>query len=367
LDEIYQKLDQFVSTHADIARMESLGQSAEGREIKAVHITDYGIPEEQKEVALVICGRHGNELGTRIIGLALLNWLASAEGALTRRRQLVVVVPAANPDGCVRQEFWAPRDGLSETEENTIGALARAYRPDAVIDVHSWGAARYGEAVVTANTFDHGEDVFIHGSIAAKMTAQAATAGYPFLIRRIRLSDTYNNFYCGMCYETFHSLVFGMEVNHGFLKPEEAAESGLAVLETFLNEGSRQSPWERYAGYPNRILIGNLIASVRATGADSADRRNSRCEIWRNRKFFTVPQTEFKDSGTVRVALEFAGEALSSGFALSCRLRGFPELKGILLNGKIVEPTTHRDNCSTYVSVDIHPTGKETYALLIEF
>jgi hypothetical protein len=187
LDEIYQGLDQFADTNSDIARIESLGLSAEDREIKAAYVTDNSIPAEKKEVALVICGRHGQELGTRVVGPALLDWLASAEGEETRQHQLVIVVPVANPDGCVRGEFWAPNDKLSETEENTIAALAEAYQPDAVIDIHSWGDLSDGEAVVTANTCHSGEDVFIHESIAAKMAEHAGAKGYPFLIHRTRL------------------------------------------------------------------------------------------------------------------------------------------------------------------------------------
>jgi len=367
LDEIYQGLDQFVSANPDIARIESLGASAEGREVRAVCVTDRSVAAAEKEVAFVICGRHGQELGTRVIGLALLDWLSSAEAEETRRRQLVMVVPVANPDGCVRGEFWAPNDKLSKTEESTIARSAHAYQPDAVMDVHSWGGVLDGEAVVTANTSASGEDVFIHESIAAKMTERAAAKGYPFLIHRTGLSGAYNNFYCGMCYANFHSLVFGMEVNHSFLDPKECAESGMAVIKAFLDEGNAQSPWEPHPGYPNRILLGDLFTSIRATGATAAERRKSRSEIWKNRRLFKAPQREFLAPNAIRVRAEYAGEPLSCGFALVCRVRAFPASKPVRLSGKSVESTTYSDNCSTYVSVDVHPSGKEEYELLIEF
>jgi hypothetical protein len=367
LDEIYERLDQFVSNNFDIAWIESLGLSAEDREIKAVYITDKNIPTEEKEVAIAVCGRHGNELGTRIIGPALLDWLASEEGEKTRRHQLVIVVPVANSAGCVREEFWAPKDKLSETEKNTIGEMAKVYQPDAVMDIHSWGGILDGEAIVTANTYNSGEDVFIHESIAAKMTKRAAEKGYPFLIHRSHFSGAYNNFYCGMCYESFHSLVFGMEVNHSFLDSKECAESGMAVIEAFLEEGNTRSPWEPVAGYPNRILLGDFFTSIRAAGVNGAERRKSRFEIWKNRELFKVPQREFLPPNAIRVKTGYSGEALPCSFALVCRIRGFCELKTVRLNDKNIESTTYRDNCSTFASLDIHPSGKEEYEVLIEF
>lgn len=34
---------------------------------------------------MVVCGQHGNELGTRSVGQAVLEWLASEEGTETKR------------------------------------------------------------------------------------------------------------------------------------------------------------------------------------------------------------------------------------------------------------------------------------------
>ena len=68
-----------------------------------------------------------------------------------------------------------------------------------------------------------------------------------------------------------------------------------------------------------------------------------------------------------RSKTEYSGQALSYGFTLVCRIRGFPAINTIHLNGKDIEATTCRDNCSTYVSVGIHPSGKEEYEFLVEF
>ena len=96
LDDIYQELDRFADRHSDIAHIDSLGLSPEGRNVKAVYVTDKTVPAAEKEVAVLVCGRHGQEMGTRVVGTALLDWLSLAEGEETRRRQLVIVVPVGN-------------------------------------------------------------------------------------------------------------------------------------------------------------------------------------------------------------------------------------------------------------------------------
>ena len=60
LDEIYEKLDRFVDNYPGIARAESLGVSADDHDVRAVHVTDADVDDADKEVAMVVCGRHGN-------------------------------------------------------------------------------------------------------------------------------------------------------------------------------------------------------------------------------------------------------------------------------------------------------------------
>lgn len=364
LSDIYQSLDRLIDRNSDCMHIESLGLSEDGQDIKAVYVTDRSLPLSEKEVAMVVCGRHGDELGTRGVGPALLEWLLSPEGEETRRKQLVIVVPVANPDGCVKEEFFFPQDRLSETEQTTIVKLARVYHPDAVIDVHSDFLDT--ESVIMANTSNSGEDVFIHNVVRAKMIAEASRLGYPFLAHEVERSRSYNNFFSGVCYENFHSLAFGMEASHFSLGPEEAAESSLAVIRSLLNVGNTCSFWEANSGYPNRILVGDLFTSIRPVGRNATERRQSRSEIWQNRKFFTCPLREALNRRTIRVVTNYSGEELVGGFSLSCRIRGFPTIQRVLLNEKTVDPHIYKDECATNVCVDNPLIGGE-YELVIEW
>ncbi|MCK4298820.1 MAG: hypothetical protein KAX80_04770, partial [Planctomycetes bacterium] len=332
LEDIYSACEEFVTKHAPLARLETLGSSPEGRPVQAVFVTEPSVPPSEKEVALFVCGRHGNELGTRVVGLALLEWLASEAGAETRRKQLVVVVPVANPDGCVREEFFAPDDGLSETEQATIAQLASSLRPDAVLDVHSMSAGDT-EAVITAHTTAAGEDEFVHRAVGVRMVEGAARAGYPFALHRVHLSDGYNNFFCGMCYERLHSLAFGMETNHFALTPEESAESAVAAITPLLRTGNQRAPWQCSPGYPNRIIVGELRSSIQATGTCPEEVRESRCRLWAARRHFAWPRREMPNPHTLQLSTDYTGEEEGFAFSLCCRLRGEPDVRNVSLNG----------------------------------
>jgi len=224
--------------------------------------------------------------------------------------------------------------------------------------------------LITANTSGAGEDVFIHESIAQKMIERAAAKGYPFVIHRKKVSGAYNNFCSGMCYDNFHSLSFGMEVNHEFLNPRECAESGVTALAALLEAGNARWGWEPAAGYPNGMLMGEFLTFVAAAGANAAERRESRCEIWTNRKLFETPSRTCPARNVFGAKMSYSGtKPLSRGFRLVRQIRGNPEVKSVRLNGRSMEWTACRDSCSTYVSVEIRPAGKEKeeYELLIEF
>jgi len=132
-------VEAYVSNHEEIARSEVIATSAEGRPIRAVHITNADLPDNDKETALVIVGRHGNEIGTRVVGPAVLEWLASDAAKEILDRQHIIVVPVANPDGCALTVFGLPVYHLSGLEKRSLLPLAAKYPPDVVLDVHSLG------------------------------------------------------------------------------------------------------------------------------------------------------------------------------------------------------------------------------------
>jgi len=369
-EDIQRGMDRLAERHPRIARVEVLGVSCEGREVRAVHVTDPDVPDADKQAAMVVCGRHGSELGTRAVGPAVLDWLTGDEAGPTRREQVVSVVPVANPDGCARGEFHAPSRHLSELERDTIARLAGRLMPDAVIDVHSFGAGCADlQALVTANTTGEAEDRAVYATAAAELVGAAAEAGWPLLLHAGGPARGYNNFLAGYCYESFHSLAFGLEVNHHVLRPDEAGHSGAAVIRALLGIGNRRAHWQPHDGYPVELLVGDFAASIRPIGATADDRRRSRATIWSKREFFRVGRREAPDRHSVVVRGGFSGysgDAPSCGFALCVRVRGRHESMRVRLNGRPVAARTFHDRCSTFIHVEIRPAGPEDCELVIE-
>src|SRR4030042_4831970 len=105
LQEIYRWLDDWVAKNNDIARKEVVGKSPDRWDIPAIFITNPALPNDDKQIAVITSGRHGQEFGTRVVGPEIIRYLGSKEAEEIRKTQLVIVLPVVNPEGFVNNEF----------------------------------------------------------------------------------------------------------------------------------------------------------------------------------------------------------------------------------------------------------------------
>lgn len=371
--EIRDRVEWFAQKNGDIARIETIGHTEEGKDIRAVLVTSAAHPDQNKEIVLIVMGRHGDELGTRTVGLQLLEWLASPEAREVLANQQIIVVPVANPDGCAKKIFGFPTSRLSTLEKESVVKFGLSIVPDIVLDVHSVGKGKYGynwgglEAVIIDETARSGEDPYILHTLADKMIQGAAQKGYPFLLHTIEFyrnlknkatalaEGAFNNHFNQVFYDACHSLTFGIEVNHFALSPEEAAESGVAAIAALLETGNTVFPWEYYPGYPNRVIIGDFQASIRPRGETAAIRRSSRREIWKQRHIFgsIAPYRRMENDHSVDLGFTFyGGKPLQGGLTVALRLRGKPRIKQIEANGTTTIYEAATDTCSTHLFID---------------
>jgi hypothetical protein len=382
LGEIEKYLDRLSNDNPSTVELHSLGSSSERRDIKAVYITDKNIPLNVKEIAVIMGLRHGDELGVVPAATSLLDWLVSEEAVETRRKQLVIFIPVVNPDGFVKQEFGAPRDKISDEESRIILPLILKHKADLLLDIHSLERGDL-EAVITGNTLHLGEDDFIHTMATYKMIAAAGMAGYPYALHMLGVqsrapwlstprptnynSSAYNNWVCAPAYEKLHSLVIGMEVNNFSLSEDECGKSGVAAITPLLEMGNTRSPWEYASGYPNRILRGNMLVSLRAAGQTAEERRKSRVEIWQKREHFTDPVRLLASKNMIKAKIEYSGEPLTNPFSICCRMRGNPDIKTVRVNEKETKYYSATDNCSSFVYVDVPAASSGIYEVSIDF
>lgn len=400
LQEICVWLDEFVAQNGVIAQKQIIGSSPEKRDIPAIFVTNWDIPETEKEIAIVTSARHGQELGARLMGPAILEYLASEEAGPIRDAQVVIVLPLVNPDGFVLNEFHSSMTSLTKTERLVLGSLFHAHPPDMLIDYHSLGklaGSKYDrgdmEVIIPANTTRWAMDEQIHKLVAEKMREAAEKKGWPYEIHSLEDLATYyfggtdignmpwtslrekvfllhmqdfqddydipeesayTNYTCGPAYLKWHTLVFGMETNHWAISsPQDIAASGTIPCVALLRMGCTQFPWEKDAGYPVNLLHGDFRISLRPVGKNASERRASRIKIWGARKYFNLPQREMSDRETTLARIRYFGTDLPMTFALCMRMRQ-EQIKSVMLQQHEVQFETFRDHCSTYLYIPLH-------------
>lgn len=103
-DQITEALQGFVSTYPSLCRLESIGQSGQGRELWFLKITDNPDVEEQEPELKYVSTMHGNETLGTVLMLNLIHRLLSEYGSVSRVTDLVNsnelwIMPLLNPDG----------------------------------------------------------------------------------------------------------------------------------------------------------------------------------------------------------------------------------------------------------------------------
>ena len=403
LRQVYSWIDSYVNDNREIAEKISLGRSADNKwDIPAVIVTNKSIPAEEKQNAIVTLARHGQERGARVIGAEILHYLASDDACEIRDGQTVIVVPVANPEGFVQDEFHSSMYGITDLERRIWGNLCSSYVPDMMIDYHSLGKSsgtKYDrgdmEVIIPANTTRWGMDEQVHQYVANGMAQAAAAQGWPYEIHTLedlsfyyfgdpagtgRLPQRYlqekvfllhiqnhyehydrpehemyySNYTNGPAYLKWHTLVFGIETNHWAIEVDNGlAESGLVPVQALLHMGNTRFPWEKDIGYPANILVGDFRISIRPLGKNAGERRVSRENIWRERANFDILKREMVDDRKTTMAeVGYIGENLPLEFDLCLRMRQ-DRIEKVLVEDREVAFETFRDDCSTFLSIPV--------------
>jgi hypothetical protein len=411
LKEVYRWLDGFVEENKRITNKEVLGRSPDQWDIPAIFVTNRDIADELKQIAVITAARHGQEFGARVLAPEILRFLTSDEAKKIRDTQIVIVVPVVNPEGFVANKFCSSRTSLTKTERLILGSLFRTYQPDMIIDYHSLGAesgSKYDigdmEVILPANTTRWAMDEQIHLNVAQRMVDAAEEAGWPYEIHTLEdlatyyfgerevgnmpwsslkekmfllhMQDsydnydipeeavlnalvpqegqnTYTNYTCGPAYMKWHSLVFGMETNHGAITDAgDLAKSGMVPCAALLKMGSGRFAWEKDVGYPVNILHGDFRVSIRPVGNTAAKRRASRIRIWGERNHFNHPQRDMIDLDITAARVRYFGDDLPMEFALCLRMRQ-NHISSVNIGEKEIDFETFRDRCSTFVYIPL--------------
>lgn len=144
-EQIRGKLNSL--SDSDYAKPMVLSLTKHGRPILGVAITDPSVPIEDKTRIVIVAGQHGNEPNSAFAAAELaLRWSSDDVFADLRQDALVLIIPAANPDGLAHGTRYDSsgadpnRDWnrLSLPETSTIAHVIDKWKPHLILDEHEW-------------------------------------------------------------------------------------------------------------------------------------------------------------------------------------------------------------------------------------
>jgi hypothetical protein len=99
-----------VRAHPDV-KLEAIGRTVEGRELRLVTVSARNLPEATKPVIWLMARQHAWESGTSFVAEGALLYLLSEEGADLRERAVWKILPMMDPDGVARGGVRFNRNG----------------------------------------------------------------------------------------------------------------------------------------------------------------------------------------------------------------------------------------------------------------
>lgn len=111
LEEVYQYMDELSYKYANLVKLENIGITYEGRDLKAMHISahdpldiDPNTPKKNKKTIVITSGLHAREWATITTTLWIATKLASKYGTYKKETRYLdnldfFIIPVFNPDG----------------------------------------------------------------------------------------------------------------------------------------------------------------------------------------------------------------------------------------------------------------------------
>ena len=310
-EDVLREIERLSGPAGGLLQVRQLGASVQGRSIPCAILTDPAKPDDDKQRVLIVAGQHGTEESGRAMALALMEFLlsAQAEAPQVLARQVVAVVPCANPDGAANDTSRNAQDvdvahtyaleGGLQTRDSAFGASAPAgspegrnleqfaleFAPDVVVDIHGRAGGGMKELAWLMPAWGFSSDRYFLTAMSLAMAAAGEEAGYPQCelsppgaLRRqegnvVMLGEK-------LAWQ-LKSLCLGLETIEQYYRQDDWRQTGLARLRRLLRFGMEDAFGLGESGYPNSLVSGSRIQGLKAHGRTAAARRASRVELTR--------------------------------------------------------------------------------------
>ncbi len=259
-----------LSARSQQARVETLGHSAGGRPLEALHLSRPARPAQERLTLLFVGTQHGTEpSGGEALLLLARELLAGRLSSVLDTAELILV-PNANPDG--RDERRRVNGNgvnlstdfvtLSQPESRALNDLLMRVRPEVVLDAHESAILKKRslgkEGYLT--DFQAQFEIANHPNVAAPIRDLSLTLLLPEILRRVEARGLPAQRYIGEITSTHQALT-----NGGLSLRNLRNKAGLAGAFSFLVENRLDPPGPPYPTYRNiRLRTAKQLMSIEA-------------------------------------------------------------------------------------------------------
>ena len=275
----------------NLVSYQEIGLSEEGRAIPCLKITDPKYSDDNKSVFLLSGGTDGNEEVGRAVALGFARTLLKPCNSKHLERQLFLIVPVANPDGCegdfsvqignangVRSiEVHLQGKPPATAEGRAMRALAEEWIPDAHVDFHGLAGGAMGDYSFLYPTVNTNLSRTILYDVNAEIAKVGVEAGYPMEAPRL-WTEMRNNF-PGWLARNYSSLCMVIEAGENYYPIENSVASGVVRLMRLVEIGEEKRGFQIYPNYPCDVVNGTPMGALMSYGKTYKERRESRRDM----------------------------------------------------------------------------------------
>lgn len=342
-EDTMRESQEIADACAGLATYEEIGPSDEGRPLPLLTLTDPAVPVEQKSVFFLTGGTDGDEETGRAVALAVARALTRPENRVHLQRQVVLVVPNTNPDGCVRDQAGNSaglhsadiysHEPPRSAEGCALRALAEAWLPDAHVDFHGLAGGSMGDYSFLYPTVNNKWSVPVLMEVNRELEAAGARAGYPQSARpRLWLEPRTN--LAGWMARNHSALCMVVETPENYYPIEDSVRSGLARMMRLIEIGEEMWCFQNVPNYPVDVVSGDRMGALMPYGADYATRRRCRRDISQmvieGVPWFGRVECDYDWTAVVRLPVEDSVKTFPPGLAFQATLDGRAQVRKVL-------------------------------------
>lgn len=353
-EDIMRESREIAVSGAELANYSEIGKSAAGRAIPMLTITDPSVPVAQKSVFLLSGGTDGDEEVGRAVALAMARTLLEPRQREHLRRQVILVVPVTNPDGCVQDlpDRMGNGNGLDAAmvhlqdkppatpEGRAMRALVEEWIPDAHVDFHGLAGGSMGDCSYLYPTVNAKWSIPILMQVEMEIEAAGDRAGFPQQGRpRLWWEPRFN--LPGWLARNYSSFCMVAEGTENYYPIEDSAQSGVVRMLTLMKIGEETRWFQDFPNYPCDLVSGGRMGALMSYGKDYTERRKSRREmaqmILQGVPTFERVACDFDWTAVIRFPVEQRVKTLPQGMRFKATIDRRATIKDVLWQDHLLE------------------------------